>query len=37
MKKIFNSFIKIIKALNPLSNKDTDNKLLYTIKILFTT
>ena len=37
MKKIFNSFIKIIKALNPLSNKDTDNKLLYTIKILVTT
>lgn len=27
----------ILKAINPFSNKDTDNKILYTIKILLTT
>ena len=32
MKKIFN----IIKSINPFSNKNTDNKILYTIKILLT-
>ena len=32
MKKV----LDIIKAINPFSNKDTDNKLLYTIKILLT-
>ena len=32
MKKI----LEIIKTINPFSNKDTDNKLLYTIKILLT-
>ena len=29
--------IKILKAINPFSNKDTDNKILYIIKILLTT
>ena len=32
MKKILN----IIKSINPFSNKNTDNKILYTIKILLT-
>ena len=27
----------ILKSINPFSNKDTDNKILYTIKILLTT
>ena len=27
----------ILKAINPFSNKDTDNKILYTVKILLTT
>lgn len=33
MKKIVN----IIKSINPFSGKDTDNKILYTVKILLTT
>lgn len=37
MKKIKNKLINIIKAINPFSNKDTDNKILYTAKILLTT
>ena len=32
MKKILN----IVKSINPFSNKNTDNKILYTIKILLT-
>ena len=32
MKKVFG----IIKSINPFSNKNTDNKILYTIKVLLT-
>lgn len=35
MKK--NILLNIIKSINPFSGKDTDNKILYTIKILLTT
>ena len=37
MKKIKNILLNIIKSINPFSGKDTDNKILYTIKILLTT
>ena len=30
------SILNVIKAINPFSNKDTDNKILYMIKILLT-
>ena len=37
MKDIINKAFNIIKTINPFSRKDTDNKILYTIKILLTT
>ena len=37
MKKVKDRLLNIIKAINPFSGKDTDNKILYTAKILLTT
>lgn len=37
MKKILFTIFNIIKSINPFSTKDTDNKILYTLKILLTT
>lgn len=37
MKKILNKVFDIVKSINPFSNKDTDNKIIYVIKILLTT
>ena len=36
MKKIINKVTDILKNINPFSNKEVDNKILYTIKILLT-
>ena len=37
MKNIVSKFFNIIKAINPFNGKDTNNKLLYIVKILLTT
>ena len=34
MKKIIKTITKTIKTLNPFSNKEVDNKILYSLKIL---